>query len=302
MRAATPIGSSGLTRFEPDVTLTGWSVVWGGVNMANQCRSLAAIESAVTPIPTVLISQPVLRIENFLGSAHVDKLLGRAVELRDAYVPSTTTTGGKRVISDYRRSSVVYDLGDARAEFESMILACVPMLRQIFAVPEGDPSEVEIQLTISDDGDYFKVHTDTNTCPDSPEAGRLVTFVYYFSRDQAAFTGGDLILYDSPISAPSLVAPTRHVIPPTRNSVVFFRSTAWHEVTPVVNPSGQFCDGRFTVNGWLRWQHRSSLTGNEITSRSRESVQDNNGDSPTMQEAIGSTILDKLAYLCKLGS
>jgi Rps23 Pro-64 3,4-dihydroxylase Tpa1-like proline 4-hydroxylase len=125
------------------------------------------------------------------------------------------------------------------------------MLRQIFGVPEGDPSEIELQLTISDDGDYFKIHTDTQR--GSPTKSRLVTFVYYFSSDQATFTGGDLILYDSPMCAPNLVASTHHVIPPTRNSIVFFRSTAWHEVTPIANRSGQFGDGRFTINGWLHW-------------------------------------------------
>jgi hypothetical protein len=191
--------------------------------MADQYGSLAAIESAVTPIPTVVMSQPVLRIDNFLGPAHMNTLLGRAVELRDTYAPSKTLTGGKRVTSDYRRSWVVSDLGDTQAEFESMILACVPLLRQIFDVPQGKPSDLEIQLTMSDDGDYFKIHRDTQR--GSVVESRLVTFVYYFSSDQAAFTGGDLILYDSPLCAPNLVTSTRHVIPPTRDSIVFFRST-----------------------------------------------------------------------------
>ena len=42
-----------------------------------------------------------------------------------------------------------------------MILACVPLLRQVLGVPQDDPSRVEIQLTMSDDGDYFKIHYDT---------------------------------------------------------------------------------------------------------------------------------------------
>ena len=83
--------------------------------MTDQRGSLAAIESAITPIPTVVVSQPVLKIDNFLDPAHVNTLLDRAVKLRDAYTPSTTLTGGKRITSDYRRSSIVYDLGDAQA-------------------------------------------------------------------------------------------------------------------------------------------------------------------------------------------
>jgi SM-20-related protein len=214
--------------------------------VAGQYGGIDTSESTAAPIPTVVLSQPMLRIEDFLDSEQMNALLGRVLDLKDVFVPSEIATD----VPNYRRSWVVYDLGNARTEIVPMILACVPMLRQVFGVPDGEPSLIEAQLTVSDDGDFFKVHTDCG----SPETdGRLVSFVYYFSSEQAAFTGGDLILYDSPVSAPSLLASTRHMVPPTRNSIVFFRSTVWHEVTPVVNPSGQFGDGRFTVNGWLHW-------------------------------------------------
>jgi hypothetical protein len=42
------------------------------------------------------------------------------------------------------------------------------------------------------------------------------------------------------------------VIDPKNDSIVFFRSHTRHEVKAVTCPSGQFEDGRFTLNGWIR--------------------------------------------------
>ena len=41
------------------------------------------------------------------------------------------------------------------------------------------------------------------------------------------------------------------IVEPRNNSIVFFNAAVMHEIMPVVVPSKQFRDSRFTVNGWV---------------------------------------------------
>jgi len=68
-------------------------------------------------VPAVIVSQPVVRIENFLDPAQVAALLDWAVGMRAKFAPSTVTTG----VENYRRSQVIHDLAEARPEMETMI-------------------------------------------------------------------------------------------------------------------------------------------------------------------------------------
>jgi Rps23 Pro-64 3,4-dihydroxylase Tpa1-like proline 4-hydroxylase len=109
----------------------------------------------------------------------------------------------------------------------------------------------EIQLTASNDGDYFKAHADHS--PEKEQvASRRITYVYYLSRVPAPFTGGGLLLYrhwPDPSSYQNVKSVT--TIAPRNNCLVVFASNRWHELDLVRCPSGKFADSRFTVNGWL---------------------------------------------------
>ena len=109
--------------------------------------------------------------------------------------------------------------------------------------------EFESQLTASNDGDYFRVHND-NSQANWPS--REITYVYFFHREPRAFSGGELVLYNSceDSGVPEPVA-ARKRITPEQNTIVFFNSSVLHEVTPVRCPSQRFADSRFTLNGWL---------------------------------------------------
>jgi hypothetical protein len=41
-------------------------------------------------------------------------------------------------------------------------------------------------------------------------------------------------------------------VEPRHNSIIFFPSEYMHEVMPVICPSREFVDSRFTINGWVR--------------------------------------------------
>lgn len=107
----------------------------------------------------------------------------------------------------------------------------------------------EVQLTVHRSGDVFRPHIDT-VPGRGVIAGHRVTFVYYFHRKPRRFSGGDLLLFDT---APALGACGAHYtrIVPSHNSILFFPSSLFHHVLPVVCESAHAEHGRFTLNGWF---------------------------------------------------
>jgi Rps23 Pro-64 3,4-dihydroxylase Tpa1-like proline 4-hydroxylase len=76
-----------------------------------------------------------------------------------------------------------------------------------------------------------------------------LTFVYFFHREPRRFAGGELRLFDT-AQTERVSAKVEHfkLIYPLQNQVVFFPSSYVHEILPVICPSREFADSRFTVN------------------------------------------------------
>jgi Rps23 Pro-64 3,4-dihydroxylase Tpa1-like proline 4-hydroxylase len=65
-----------------------------------------------------------------------------------------------------------------------------------------------------------------------------------------AYSGGALLLFDGDMAEPTrLIRDSFTSLDTVDNSIVFFPSATFHEVTPVVNPSGYLEDARFTFAG-----------------------------------------------------
>ncbi len=154
---------------------------------------------------------------------------------------SSAITGGP----EHRKSSIIWHyqwapLYDAfRARLEEMF----PIVRSAFSdiMPER-VADVEIQLTLHNDGEFYKKHLDNG---DSVSATRRMSFVYYFTpTGTKGFTQGYLTIDG--------LSGQTHTIDPDENSIVFFPSCCWHEVQPSVVPSKRWQDSRATLNGWVR--------------------------------------------------
>ena len=196
-----------------------------------------------TVLPEVVVSNTIVRFENVLEPAEVALLLERSKACRDRFEKATVIQGDPSV----RQAEVLYNVTPVTDDFELSLEACMPVVQRLF--PElGESWTTELQLTAHADGGFFGLHTDSG----SPEtARRTVSFVYYFTQEPAQFSGGELVLYDSPLGRPGYISPSRQVVPPQTNSIVFFRSSTWHEVCKVVCPSDAFEHRRLTINGWL---------------------------------------------------
>ena len=194
-------------------------------------------------------------LEEFLAPAELDGLLQYALQReRDFQVSEVLSPTGGAVDYEHRQSRVLFDLGNYAAPIVERVQSCLPRVAPRLGREEFAISQVETQITASNDGDFFRNHND-NAHPDT--AAREVTFVYFFHREPKAFSGGELRIYDTRREH-GRYTPTDNyrVVVPQQNQIVFFASSLAHEITPVKCPSRAFADSRFTLNGWLRRKER----------------------------------------------
>jgi SM-20-related protein len=186
-------------------------------------------------------------VDGFLGPKELDGLLTyvmrREREFRRARL-------GQYVLNPrIRRARVSSDLGWYRHLFRDRLLDYLPSVVAKLNINDFEISRVVTLLTASNDGDFFRRHTDA-----SLEEKKTVTFVYYFYREPKAFTGGELRLYRTRrkdrrhIVADMAIFDT---VAPQQNMMLFFPCFLLHEILPVRCPSRRFGDSRFTVNGWI---------------------------------------------------
>ena len=129
------------------------------------------------------------------------------------------------------------------------IRAIMPEVMEQLRIGAFTVGKIDCQITANVDGSYFKAHTDAGH--DGP-IKRVLTYVYYFNRDPKGFTGSELRIYDDELRNGKFVATESfQIVEPRNNSIVFFNAALMHEIMPVVVPSKQFSDARFTVNGWV---------------------------------------------------
>ena len=115
---------------------------------------------------------------------------------------------------------------------------------------EFNIADLEVQITASNDGDFFRFHSDNGS---DRVASRRLTFVYFFHREPMGFEGGELRIHDARLQDHKYVSEGSYqAINPQQNQIVFFPCELLHEITPVKCASQLFADSRFTLNGWLR--------------------------------------------------
>ena len=192
-------------------------------------------------------------LDEFLSPQEVEELINFALEheqdFRTSEVISPVAEDGM-VNYEHRKSRVLMDTG----RFQELMLARIrPVLPEILHKLEMDEfiiSGVEAQITVSNDGDFFRFHSDNGS---DTVASRYLTFVYFFHREPRQFEGGELRIHNARLEGESYVsAGSYQEISPRQNQIVFFPCQLLHEITEVKCASGNLADGRFTLNGWLR--------------------------------------------------
>ena len=178
------------------------------------------------------------------------------MEKEPEFQASSVTTG----VEGHRKSRVLFAIKDSkwRDIFLRRLGLHLPHILSTLNVSDFSIGESEIQLTASNDGDFFKPHADASreraaTDKEAATASREITYVYYLHRMPRPFAGGSLLIYEGGPGQPAYESgKVASTIAPHNNCLIAFGSNRWHEVDMVRCPSGEFADSRFTVNGWLR--------------------------------------------------
>jgi Rps23 Pro-64 3,4-dihydroxylase Tpa1-like proline 4-hydroxylase len=216
--------------------------------------SVTQVEShgvAVMERPDFLPAQFVV-LDEFLAHEELKQLMQYTLDHEpDFEVSEVVSPGasGGRIDYEHRRSRVLMNLGKHHEVIADRIQAYLPGVLQKLRCDGFRPSQIEVQITASNHGDFFRHHSD-NLHEDT--VSRELTFVYFFHREPKAFRGGDLRIYDSRWENGRYVSTGEYqTIVPEQNQMVIFPSSLVHEISPVDCPSEAFADSRFTVNGWF---------------------------------------------------
>lgn len=200
-------------------------------------------------------SEHVFVKHDFLTQRELRGLTKYVLEHERDFTPSTVISHeGPESSSDpsYRKSMVLYNLGEYTSLIQDRLYALLPEVLTDFKREPFPISHLDIQVTASNDGDFFKVHQDNSSVEPTDIPLREISYVYYFHSEPKAFSGGQLKLYNSQDGAvQNSKKRTAKTITPRQNTLVLFPSSYDHEVLPVRCASRKFVNSRFTVNGWI---------------------------------------------------
>ena len=188
-------------------------------------------------------------LDEFLAPQELEELvrhtLQHEAEFRNSEVISPS---GEPGVMDYshRRSRVLMELGPHERIILDRVQGVLPSVLEQLGMEEFPITRAEVQITASNDGDFFHLHADN---AQDVIGSRQMTFVYFFHCEPNQFEGGELRLHDSRKSGDQRLG--YQTIVPQQNQIVFFPCSTLHEITPVQCRSRAFADSRFTVNGWL---------------------------------------------------
>lgn len=192
---------------------------------------------------------------NFLTKQELRGLIEYTLTHEADFTPGSIIPNEKTkaaTVPDYRRSRVLFEIGEYHALIADRILANLPTILRIFRRDAFPLWYIDTQITASNDGDFYRAHRDNGASEPVDIPLRQLSFVYYFHSEPKAFTGGLLRFHD--LADGEVENQSRMIIKtivPRQNTIVFFHSSYEHEVLPVTCPSREFGNSRFTLNGWL---------------------------------------------------
>ena len=215
---------------------------WLGAVLGGAALPDAPASEGASPVPFV-------RMTDFFPRERCDDLLARVVAERERFVPARIGEG--KVDSDMRHALVAPPRirREVRAWFVPRLRGVVEaVLARLPPVHDLGAYRVELDVTAHPNGHFYKAHKDWEK-EHTPR--RRISYVWYFYREPRRFSGGDLLLHDTDREAGCYKAGVFTRLVPLHNSIVFFPSDRYHQITPVHGVGDDFGDGRFTVNGWL---------------------------------------------------
>jgi Rps23 Pro-64 3,4-dihydroxylase Tpa1-like proline 4-hydroxylase len=217
-----------------------------GTTVVSEARVTVVERPALLPAKCVVLDE-------FLAPEEVEELVRFTLEHeRDFSFSEVVSPEAESGVINYehRRSRVLMDPASQQDVILRRVKTVLPQVLQRLGMEAFSIAGMEAQITASNDGDFFRCHSDNGS---ERVASRYLTFVYFFHREPRQFEGGELRIHDARLEGGGYVSEgTYQTIVPQQNQIVFFPCALMHEITPVKCSSHLFADSRFTLNGWLR--------------------------------------------------
>jgi SM-20-related protein len=193
----------------------------------------------------------------FLGRENVNVLLEYAVSNKDEFRQSDVQRNTERVVDKtFRNSMKLPSLGCLEAQFRFRIEEVLPHLFDAMNVAIPKNYWLEIELVHSGEGSFLSKHVDKSSAHGGSQNNRVLTIVYYFNSEPKAYSGGELFFFSFEGSP---TAPPTSVITPESDTLVCFEPETPHSVGIVSCESGNFEDGRFSVNCWVHSEPENGI-------------------------------------------
>jgi Rps23 Pro-64 3,4-dihydroxylase Tpa1-like proline 4-hydroxylase len=179
------------------------------------------------------VATPILWIEDVLGAAAGDGLLGRLLDAAPRTARSGAGTPTLRLTAP---------------ELAAALTRLTPVAQEILGTDDL-AGIVEYAITVHESGQHTALRTDAR--PDGSAPGP-VAFDYFVRRRPSGFSGGQLRIFDVSLrDGREERASTFREICPDHDTLVLYPVTSWYEVRLVRCPSGQAEDSRFAFHGWI---------------------------------------------------
>lgn len=195
---------------------------------------------------------PLVVVDNFLPRERMRALHMHACAREAEFQRAKATNQDAPPEYDPERRQTLLDWGFEleREHFLGFAENELGALRTCLGLPEFAIDRIEIKLTNHVDGGFFKTHCDNRAA--YCEAGRAITWLYYFGEDPARYTGGALYIHDSKPARELLSPAWFTTVTPRPNRLVAFPSWFYHAVGPMQLPHAEFAAGRFAVSSHIR--------------------------------------------------
>ncbi len=210
----------------------------------------------IIPCESDFCPAPFLYIEDFLTDSELQSIWSME-KLDEKYFSHSTVSAycenkeKDEINDDYRKSLTLYRdrLESISGWFLEKITSKLPDVWPYVQLSPFKPSRIEMQLTRHGNNEFFKIHQDSDS-DDKRLRNRTLTYVYYFHKEPKCFEGGEILFFDTNTKENDL--NNRYTkLTPKNNSIIFFPSNFFHQVTTVHMKKDEFKDGRFAIHGWL---------------------------------------------------
>ena len=202
--------------------------------------------------PSGVWPAPFVQIEDFLPQAEHERMHAIALSLAADFAGGRVGPPEDRRIDESHRRGLAVDhvASDRFGTLVPRVLALLPGIRRRLRLnPRTADRAVGVSLAAYPHGGFAGPHCDTGP---RPYPRLRLHCVYFFHRAPHAFSGGDLLLYDTDVETGDYDRFAFSRIVPASNSLLVLPTSCYHEVAQVTSRSNALADARLSATVLLR--------------------------------------------------